>query len=256
MMVQQIELTTEKASEKEIPLEDEDDDDDYNPEEDVDIDDDDDDDDDAIEQSKSSSDGIPSSTLSEAKRKAVDEAFLQMFGYNFGTRFLPKRRKVNGPSDATQDLLIRIFGPTAAAQIMATTSDTIAATKVKRATLPTTTSRTITEVKRYAGTTIEVKRKVNARDSLDSGHADGSKPRGLDSLLQELEGPGKLSTVAKTSADWESFKQEAGVEAEIEKQAQGKNAFLVKQDFLQRVDQRSFVQEKAKRDQERSKRGK
>ncbi|KAI2489885.1 Bucentaur or craniofacial development [Fragilaria crotonensis] len=229
MMVQQIELTTEKASEKEIPLEDEDDDDDYNPEEDVDIDDD--DDDDAIEQSKSSSDGIPSSTLSEAKRKAVDEAFLQMFGYNFGTRFLPKRRKVNGPSDATQDLLIRIFGPTAAAQIMATTSDTIAATKVKRATLPTTTSRTITEVKRYAGTTIEVKRKVNERDSLDSGHADGSKPRGLDSLLQELEGPGKLSTVAKTSADWESFKQEAGVELKLRSKRRARMPFLSSKTF-------------------------
>jgi Bucentaur or craniofacial development len=84
-----------------------------------------------------------------------------------------------------------------------------------------------------------------------------AKPRGLDVLLQELEGPGKLSTVAKTSADWESFKQDAGVEAEMEKHAQGKNAFLVKQDFLQRVDQRSFVQEKAQRDQEqRNRRGK
>jgi hypothetical protein len=51
--------------------------------------------------------------------------------------------------------------------------------------------------------------------------------------------------------------QDAGVEAEMEKHAQGKNAFLVKQDFFQRVDQRSFVQEKAQRDQEqRSKRGK
>jgi hypothetical protein len=249
-MVDQTESTTKPASEKEIPLEDEDDDDEYNPEDDVDLDDD----DDAVETSISPS-AIPSSTLSEAKRKDVDEAFLQMFGYRFGTRFLPKRRKVNGPSDATQDLLIRIFGPTAAAQIMAT-SGTIAETKVKRATLPMNISRTITEVKRYAGKTIEVKRKINEHDVMDSVRADGSKPRGLDSLLQELEGPGKLSTVAKTSADWESFKQEAGVEAEIEKQAQGKNAFLVKQDFLQRVDQRSFIQEKAKRDLERSKRGK
>ena len=72
-------------------------------------------------------------------------------------------------------------------------------------------------------------------------------------MLQELEGPGKLSTVAKTSADWESFKQDSGnIERDVlEQQAQGTNAYLIKQDFLHRVDHRSFLHEKAQRDRVR-----
>ena len=108
-----------------------------------------------------------------------------------------------------------------------------------------------------------MQRKAGAIGATAPTHASGitagaasTKPQGLDSLLQELNGPGKLSTVAKTSHDWDTFKTEAGVEEEIDKQAQGKNAYLHKQDFLQRVDQRKFVSEKQERDAQRSKRGK
>lgn len=233
----------------------EDDDEDYDPTEDVDEDDDEDD----VHGMSTSCSTIPSCTLSEAKRKVVDEAFEQMFGYKFGTRFLPKRRRTDAPQSQTDIVLSRIFGPTVAAQILATCSS-VTDMQVQRAPLPTKTVTMVAEVKRYAGQTISVKRKVSSSDTRTAGSVSvpngQSKPQGLDSLLQELEGPGKISTVEKTSADWESFKQDAGVEGEIEKQAQGKNAYLVKQDFLERVDQRSFVQEKAKRDLERSKRGK
>lgn len=76
---------------------------------------------------------------------------------------------------------------------------------------------------------------------------------GLDAVLQELAGPSKLSTVAKTSADWDVFKTQQGSAAEVlEERAQGKDAFLVKQDFLSRVDVRRFEQEKAQRDLQRS----
>jgi Bucentaur or craniofacial development len=34
---------------------------------------------------------------------------------------------------------------------------------------------------------------------------------GLDSVLQQIAGPSKISTVAKTSADWDSFKTETGL---------------------------------------------
>jgi hypothetical protein len=40
----------------------------------------------------------------------------------------------------------------------------------------------------------------------------------------------------------------------LEKKAQGKDAFLVKQDFLKRVDQRKFELERDERERERVKR--
>lgn len=245
----------------------EEDDEDYNPAEDMQVEDEADlqpalADDDAY----GSTNGIPPCMLSESKRKAVDAAFEELFGYSFGTQFLPKRRRVGddaaGGAPATsrnEDILISIFGPTAAAKILAT-SNTVTKIQVKRAPLPSKMVTTFTEEKQYAGQTIRVTRKMNssqAAAAASKGDAGGEdNPKGLDSLLQALNGPGKMSTVAKTSADWDNFKTDAGVEDEIEKQAQGKNAYLHKQDFLKRVDERRFVDEKGKRDQERTKRGK
>ena len=45
------------------------------------------------------------------------------------------------------------------------------------------------------------------------------------------------------------------LQEELEKKAQGKDAFLVKEDFKSRVDRRKFELEKDVRDRERAKRG-
>ena len=75
----------------------------------------------------------------------------------------------------------------------------------------------------------------------------------LDTVLQQISGPKKLNTVEKTSNDWESFKEtETTLKDELERTAQSKNAYLVKQDFLNRVDQRTFEIEKTQRDKERT----
>ena len=80
--------------------------------------------------------------------------------------------------------------------------------------------------------------------------AQTTKPQqGIDHMLQQIAGPSKITTVAKTSADWDSFKTETGLEAELEAKAQGKDAYLVKQDFLTRVDNRKFEIEKNERDE-------
>jgi hypothetical protein len=77
----------------------------------------------------------------------------------------------------------------------------------------------------------------------------------LDSVLQQIAGQKKQNTVEKTSDDWETFKEkDKQLQDELELQAQSKNAYLVKQDFLNRVDQRRFEIEKEERDQERSRR--
>lgn len=58
--------------------------------------------------------------------------------------------------------------------------------------------------------------------------------------------------MTKTGADWELFKDHAGLEEELKKNALGKDAFLVKKDFLDRVDHRKFEKEKADRERERA----
>ena len=55
--------------------------------------------------------------------------------------------------------------------------------------------------------------------------------------------------------DWEQFKDDSGLGETLEAAAQGNRAYLKKQDFLNRVDQRTFQLEKAERDKERAKRG-
>ena len=71
--------------------------------------------------------------------------------------------------------------------------------------------------------------------------------------------PEKLSVASKTSADWDLFKAkntDTALGDQLESKARGNEAFLVKKDFLARVDHRRFELERAERDRERAKRGK
>lgn len=225
-------------------------DDDYVPEEDMDADDDD-------EQQ-----GAPTQTdmtprLSSTKRKAVDDAFEKLFGYPWGTRFVPKRARIttNRGANHREDILSDIFGSTVAAHLLATSS-TVLGHEKQRVLLPTRVEQTVTEVKRFAGRNVVMTKTVTVDASQNGDGVKPStnrqKPAGLDSVLVELAGPSKISTVAKTSADWDLYKTKTGVDEELEKQAQSNKAFLVKKDFLDRVDTRRFEQEKAQRDRQRA----
>lgn len=82
---------------------------------------------------------------------------------------------------------------------------------------------------------------------------------GVDGLLAEMSRPEKLSAISKTSADWDLFKAknvDTTLGEQLENKARGNEAYLVKKDFLTRVDGRRFELEKAERDRERTKRGK
>lgn len=84
-----------------------------------------------------------------------------------------------------------------------------------------------------------------------------SKPIGIDALLTQINKPGKISTISKTSSDWSSFKEtKVGLTEELQQKSQSKDAYLVKQDFLQRVDERRFEHEKDMRSQLRTAAGK
>lgn len=77
----------------------------------------------------------------------------------------------------------------------------------------------------------------------------------LDSVLSQIAGKKSMNTVEKSSNDWEGFKEtDKTLQDDLERNAQSKNAYLVKQDFLNRVDHRKFELEKEGRDRERSQR--
>ena len=77
----------------------------------------------------------------------------------------------------------------------------------------------------------------------------------LDHVLKQIAGKKQMNTVEKTSKDWEGFKEtDQTLQDDLERTAQSKNAYLVKQDFLNRVDQRKFELEKVERDRDRSRR--
>ncbi len=83
----------------------------------------------------------------------------------------------------------------------------------------------------------------------------GPRPKrgGLDNLLSQISRPDKLSTMSKTAADWDMFKSSnVDLATKLEDTAMGNEAYLVKKDFLNRVDTRQFELEKAQREKERA----
>jgi Bucentaur or craniofacial development len=97
-----------------------------------------------------------------------------------------------------------------------------------------------------------------ASSSSIAASGGGSGGGGVDQILQQIAMSGtKLSTVAKTSADWDTYTNSvSGLRNQLEEHIESNDAYLKKQDFLVRVDHRQFNIEKTKRNQERAKRGK
>ena len=226
-------------------------------------------------------------SLSITKQKAVDDAFFDLFGYQFapatsdgngkardklptgGRRAMSKRRSI----------LASIFGYRASAKLVSRAGYAAASARPKPGGggMLRLEKRVVAEVKRFAGQEIRVERVVMvpvmageggeeagartaAGTALTDGEAtDSNKAKGVDDLLSELSRPEKLSTISKTSADWDLFKSknaDAALKEQLENQARGNEAYLVKKDFLNRVDERRFKLERSKRETERARRGK
>ena len=179
-------------------------------------------------------------TLSRSKQQAVDEAFDALFHGDTSRRtgtLLPLKRTRSSSNNRQERILKDIFGGSkqVASQLLQR--------KAIRQHLNSTTllapnpNRSI-QIMQTELTVEEPKKKM--------------KQSGLDSILSKIDAPEKMSTLTKTNMDWEQFKDEEGLEDELKRKAQGKDAFLLKQDFLQRVDSRRFEQEKAQRDMTRN----
>lgn len=252
--------------------------------------------------------------LSVARRKAVDDAFLDLFGYPFAPRGADgagddapggsspagenKPGEKRGVARRRRRILSSIFGRRATSKLLRHAARAAAAARPKAGSaggMLRLERRVVKEVKRFAGQEIEVERVVvvpvmagdEAEGTSDGTAArkaaasdpDGGAPtsagsasgrrttkkaakraaKGVDSLLTEMARPEKLSTLSKTSADWDLFKlrdKDGALKEQLESKARGKEAYLVKKDFLARVDGRRFELERAQRDRQRAKRGK
>jgi hypothetical protein len=237
----------------------------------------------------SSNDAV-SFALTPVQQQRVDSTFQDLFGYSWGTQFTAPSSQ-SEPSDRTHSenddfaLLSDMLGPTPAARILSRFRSLPSFSK-----LHNTGAKTVTVHKRTHAVKAQIPVRTTSRplhDAQQDFHSNQSntttksdaaplassstsgapvKPRdpaakkpssggGVDVLLQQLNAPQKVSTVAKTSADWDQFKQATGLGATLEEQADSATSYLKKQDFLSRVDHRTFDLEKKDRDVQRAKRG-
>jgi len=209
-----------------------------------------------------------------SKRKTVDEAFYRMYQYPWGESFSLEPETC----DDFDRELIRIFGRSMAAKISAgkrrkllTKSSSNNNKHLVLSSSSQSSKNSLTQLKYPASmdtiqlpTTTDSTPVVSSTKATSAGSKSGgappvvvSKPKsGIDSVLAQIAEPVKTSTVKKTSDDWESFKEsDKQLQDELEKKAQSKDALLVRQDFLLRVDNRKFEIEKEERERERARRG-
>ena len=197
-------------------------------------------------------------TLSITKQRAVDDAFKELFGKPYiskqkGTKIPPKSKKAM----KKKKILSEIFGGASiASKIIASSEDFIrsdAASRRRKSDLGTTEKVEVMEKISFAGQMMEIKRTVELKDGSNLQHTKNeSKKTGIDAVLSQIKGPQKITTIDKTNVDWENFKDKTGMEEELRKKAEGKDAYLVKKDFLNRVDVRRFEQEKEDRNRKRA----
>jgi len=172
-----------------------------------------------------------------------------------------KTKKAKAKDKQKQKLLASIFGKTAASQLVdgaaaaAPKKAKAAAGKGKAKPIVRLAKVTNTKTMKFAGQTVTVKSSGGigvAKAQAPAGGGGGGGGGGLSDMLNAIKGPKAISTVTKSAADWDTYKQDEGLEETLE--GAEKKGYLAKQDFLDRVDQRKFELEKGQRETDRRKR--
>ncbi|XP_049430466.1 craniofacial development protein 1 [Epinephelus fuscoguttatus] len=74
------------------------------------------------------------------------------------------------------------------------------------------------------------------------------RPAGMSSILNRIGGKKqKMSTLEKSKMDWDAFKSEEGITEELAIHNRGREGYVERKNFLERVDHRQFELEKAVR---------
>jgi hypothetical protein len=217
--------------------------------------------------------------LSTLQQQAVDQAFQALFGYPWGTRLDWKDSE--RPTESEQ-ILCRMLGKRAAATVLyhhgkrkntrivtrtdvnyrTSPSNKLTAAAAKHATLaklpgqPSALQSSTKTLNTSDASVPQATETTRPAPTLSTTAVAGPRAGGVDNLLKALQGAESSTTIAKTSADWDMFKDKTGLADKLEEKAEGKDSFLNRQDFLTRVDHRTFELERKDRDSERAKRGK
>nr|XP_025963177.1 craniofacial development protein 1 [Dromaius novaehollandiae] len=118
---------------------------------------------------------------------------------------------------------------------------------------------TITKVFDFAGEEVRVTKEVDAtskeaksflkqQEKMQSGTPASlptvsgvKRPSGMSSLLGKITSKKqKMSTLEKSKLDWENFKEEEGIGEELAIHNRGKDGYIERKAFLERVDHRQF----------------
>ncbi|KAK2994340.1 hypothetical protein RJ640_017852 [Escallonia rubra] len=104
----------------------------------------------------------------------------------------------------------------------------------------------ITEVRDFGGEAIEMRKLVDAdsKGASDKAKAQEGPPSAVDAVLEQIRKKPKLSVLDKTKKDWGEFKEEKGLEEELDAYKKSGNQYLDKVSFLQRADYREFERER------------
>jgi len=285
--------TRRDAAMKNNDDEDEDDDEDYIPGADPDENEIADDDDDDDNFGAGGDAGASSHSLSVSGRKAADEAFFDLFGYPYQhhqekqVTISDKATMASAANRRAVHILSTIFGKRSTSTLLSNSKFNAKFARPKDRALSggmiRLERRVIYETKRFAGREIKVEKVVlvpvfanevannmsmsttttaaamtGGDETAVAGAATtrgSTKKGGLDNLLSQISRPDKLSTMSKTAADWDMFKStNVDLASKLEDTAVGNKAYLVKKDFLNRVDTRQFELEKAQRERKRASR--
>eukprot|EP00518_Triparma_eleuthera_P004906 CAMPEP_0182454750 /NCGR_PEP_ID=MMETSP1319-20130603/1241_1 /TAXON_ID=172717 /ORGANISM="Bolidomonas pacifica, Strain RCC208" /LENGTH=268 /DNA_ID=CAMNT_0024652771 /DNA_START=14 /DNA_END=817 /DNA_ORIENTATION=+ len=103
----------------------------------------------------------------------------------------------------------------------------------------------VTTTRRFAGSDIEV------TEVVDGSEGEGA---GVDTVLDAMKGPAKLSTIGKTCIDWENLKNDSRDIDKDELEKRARDGYLDRKEFLGRVDGRRFEIERGERERDRAKR--
>ncbi|XP_031420237.1 craniofacial development protein 1 [Clupea harengus] len=122
---------------------------------------------------------------------------------------------------------------------------------------------TITKVFDFAGEEVRVTKEVEAdskeaksylmeeegsSQSEATSHGPGpsvKRPAGVSGILNRIGGKKqKMSTLEKSRLDWDTFKDEEGISDELAIHNRGKEGYVERKNFLERVDQRQFKLER------------
>jgi len=107
----------------------------------------------------------------------------------------------------------------------------------------------ISEVREFAGEEVQITKYVDPNSkagqaSQRRAEMQAASSSGLDALLQQISKKPKLNILDKSRKDWGEFKEEKGLDLELEAYKKSGDKYLDKVAFLQRSDVREYEKER------------